>query len=42
MSLAAAAAQAMEAQASFDFPSALASLFAEGLVIRHSGETTHA
>lgn len=40
--LAHAAAQAMDAQASFDFPSALASLFAEGLVIHHSGEPHHA
>lgn len=41
-SLATSARQAIEAQASFDFPSALASLFAEGLVIRHSGESRHA
>jgi hypothetical protein len=41
-SLANAADQAMQAQPSFDLPAALASLFAEGLVIRHSGESRHA
>ena len=40
--LAAAAEQALQAQPSFDLPAALASLFAEGLVIHHSGESRHA
>jgi hypothetical protein len=41
-SLAAAAEQAMQAQPSFDLPAGLASLFAEGLVTHHSGESHHA
>jgi hypothetical protein len=40
--LAAAAEQAAAAQASFDLPAGLASLFAEGLVIHHSGDSAHA
>ena len=40
--LAAAAEQAVQDLPSFDLPAALASLFAEGLVIDHSGESHHA
>lgn len=41
-SLAAAVEQALAAQAAFDLPAGLASLFADGLVIHHSGESPHA